>query len=128
MCICNGVTGGGTHLVSFGTPAAFVLTHVPVTWRRRCRCTVPAVAGEAITESILAWFALALLCLVAQILVNEMCIGSGRSAGCFCLGIFLASSCGHIAVALRRDASGASRTKLVYAFLQTERAGRARFG
>lgn len=74
-CICDRGKGGNraglvsrvsTHLVRFWTPAAFVLSHVPVT----CRGTVSAVAGEAVTESILAGLTPSLLRLVAQILVN----------------------------------------------------------
>lgn len=136
ICICERGKGGNraglvsrvsTHLVRFWTPAAFVLSHVPVT----CRGTVSAVAGEAVTESILAGLTLSLLRLVAQILVNQMCVGSGRSCCCcFCLGWGLLASCclWHVAIASGRDASDASRTKLVYAFLQTKRACWARFG
>jgi len=61
--------GGWAYLRALGTPAAPGQPHVLVTWRRR-GAAIPAVAGEAVAEAILAGLALALLLLVAAILVD----------------------------------------------------------
>jgi len=60
---------GWAYLRALGTPAAPGQPHVLVTWRRR-GAAIPAVAGEAVAEAILAGLALALLLLVAAILVD----------------------------------------------------------